>query len=563
MKLIKFVLEIDGEKKREIFFRENLNIITSKKKSDESGNSVGKSTLGRVLDYLFDGPISPIYVDEEFQTKKKEIEQLFDKSEVYASLEYLGLDNSLSVIKRRLSIDSEKQSYILNEKLVNNHEYIFHIMNTIFNVSSIKPTIRKLAPKFLRTNQFKMTKTVKFDNARNSSSSDINTVFLYLFNFGDTEILTKIHKLKNSIKNYKKNITAFKSVISQDKITTSINNIEKEIKNLEKSLLSSEQGVDKLDIVSKINLIDDKQNILSEKIFELELKIKNIINTNEILKADEQNYLLDELSTIYQYASLKVESILKDYEQAIIFHNYLLNTKREFVSQGIEKLKENLERSNLEFSEFETQKKALFEELKSKKNIEELSDTVKEIGRLDKELISLTAIVVKKDELNTKLASKTAELDILASTLDGELVNVSIFEKKFVENFKLYTNDFYGITYNFRLNFDKDSGECNPEVDDVQSNNEGGLKRLEVVTFDLAYIKTVGDLQALRPNFVLHDSIDEIDINNIRKFFNVSISLKGQHFVSLLSDKLTIEDYSKYKDYIILELSQEDKFFRI
>lgn len=512
---------------------------------------------------MFDGPIGPIYIDEEFQTKKKEIEQLFDKSEVYASLEYFGLDNNLSVIKRRLSIDSDKQYYILNEKLVNNNEYIFHIMNTIFNVYSIKPTIRKLAPKFLRTNQFKMTKTVKFDNARNSSSSDINTVFLYLFNFGDTEILTKIHKLKNSIKSYKKNIASFKSVISQDKINTSIKNIKKEIEKLEKSLLSSEQGIDKLDIVSKINIIDDKQNILSEKIFELELKIKNVINTNEILKADEQNYLLDELSAIYQYASLKVESILKDYEQAIIFHNSLLNTKREFVSHGIEKLKENLERSNLEYNEFEIQKTTLFEELKSKKNIEELSDTVKEIGRLDKELISLTAIVIKKDELDTKLAHKNAELDILASNLESELVNVSIFEKKFIENFKLYTNDFYGIPYNFSLNFDTERGECNPEVDDVQSNNEGGLKRLEVVTFDLAYIKTVGDLQALRPNFVLHDSIDEIDINNIRKFFDVSIYLKGQHFVSLLSDKLTIEDYNKYKDYIILELSQEDKFFRI
>ena len=83
MRLLRFLLEIDGEEVRNILFFDNLNIITSKKKSYSAGNSVGKSTLGRILDYLFDGPISPIYIDEEFQTPKQEIEQLFTKSIVY------------------------------------------------------------------------------------------------------------------------------------------------------------------------------------------------------------------------------------------------------------------------------------------------------------------------------------------------------------------------------------------------------------------------------------------------------------------------------------------------
>ncbi|EJB4205094.1 DUF2326 domain-containing protein, partial [Salmonella enterica] len=112
MKLLRFLLEIDGKKIREIPFFDNLNIITSKKNSDASGNSVGKSTLGRILDYLFDGSIKPIYIDEEFQTPKQEIEQLLTKSEVYVSLEYLGLDNQYNIIKRRLSTNVDLQDYI-------------------------------------------------------------------------------------------------------------------------------------------------------------------------------------------------------------------------------------------------------------------------------------------------------------------------------------------------------------------------------------------------------------------------------------------------------------------
>ncbi|EAB5743085.1 DUF2326 domain-containing protein [Salmonella enterica] len=563
MKLLRFLLEIDGKKIREIPFFDNLNIITSKKNSDASGNSVGKSTLGRILDYLFDGSIKPIYIDEEFQTPKQEIEQLLTKSEVYVSLEYLGLDNQYNIIKRRLSTNVDLQDYILNGEEVTSKEYNAHIMGSIFNVYSAKPTLRKLAPKFFRTTQHRMTKTVNFDNGRNVSRSDISTVFLYLFNFNDTEILTKVHKLKTTIKGYERNLKAFNSVISQDKIVSSITSIRREIAKLERSLLSSEKGIDKLEIVSKINAIDDEQNTLSDEILSLDLKIKNIIETKKILSNNEQVYLLSELQSIYEYASVKIESTLEDYRQALSFHNHLLSTKLEFVSHGLINLQEEHEKATVRFAQLNNQKHSLFDELKSKKKIEEISDAMKEIGKLDKELAKLTAIIDKKDDIDSRLFSERKNLTELSGELEAELTNVASFEQKFIDNFKKYTHDFYGVEYKFSLHLDQEKGECIPHVDDVESNNEGGLKRLEVVTFDLAYIKTVCDKKALRPNFVLHDSIDEIDIQHVRKVFDESIKLPGQHIVSMLSDKLNHEDYQKYKPHIILELSQSNKFFKI
>ena len=563
MKLLRFLLEIDGKKIREIPFFDNLNIITSKKNSDASGNSVGKSTLGRILDYLFDGSIKPIYIDEEFQTPKQEIEQLLTKSEVYVSLEYLGLNNQCNIIKRRLSTNVDLQDYILNGEMVTSKEYIAHIMGSIFNVYSAKPTLRKLAPKFFRTTQYRMTKTVNFDNGRNVSRSDISTVFLYLFNFNDTETLTKAHKLKTTIKGYERNLKAFNSVISQDKIVSSITSIRREIAKLERSLLSSEKGIDKLEIVSKINAIDDEQNTLSDEILSLDLKIKNIIETNKILRNNEQVYLLSELQSIYEYASVKIESTLEDYRQALSFHNHLLNTKLEFVSHGLDNLQEEHEKATVRFAQLNNQKHILFDELKSKKKIEEISDAMKEIGKLDKELAKLTAIIDKKDDIDSRLFSERKNLTELSGELEAELTNVASFEQKFIDNFKKYTHDFYGVEYIFSLHLDQEKGECIPHVDDVESNNEGGLKRLEVVTFDLAYIKTVCDKKALRPNFVLHDSIDEIDIQHVRQVFDTSINLPGQHIVSMLSDKLNHQDYQKYKPYIILELSQNNKFFKI
>ncbi len=137
------------------------------------------------------------------------------------------------------------------------------------------------------------------------------------------------------------------------------------------------------------------------------------------------------------------------------------------------------------------------------------------------------------------------------------------FEKTFIKKFKKLTKDFYGIEYNFNLNFNNDNGTYFPTVDEFQSNNEGGLKRLEVITFDLAYIETVYSEKAMRPNFVFHDSIDDIDLERIKKLFSESSNISGQHILSILSDKLPSQMYAEYKDKIILNLAEDDKFFKI
>ncbi len=563
MKLIKLKLEIDDNVVREIKFRDNLNIITNKKDVDTAGNSVGKSTLGRVLDYLFDGSINSIYIDEEFGTPNSQIKSLFTNKLVYVSLEYLGLTGISSTIKRRLSTELKKQIYFIDGEEVNNKIYISHIMKTIFYVSSEKPTIRKVAPKFFRTNSHRMLHTVKFDNGRNISKSDISTVFLYLFNFNNTEILTKRAKLKTAIDRYSKQLIAFKGVISEQKMISSISKIKKEIEKLESSILSTDKDKDKLELIKNINEIDDNQNLLSDRILTLDLKIKNIIMTKEILTSDDQSYLVDELRSIYEYASIKIDSVINDYNESLIFHNQLISTKKDFISDGLEDLKNERLNCNKQVTSLMGIKNNLYLELKSKKKIEDLSDTVKQIGELNKNLVAYSSVIEQSEIIQLKKDEKDTLLVELSNELKKELINVDNFEKTFIENFKSLTNEFYNVEYNFSLNLEKEKGECFPSVDEIESNNEGGLKRLEVILLDLSYIKTVSDKNINRPNFVLHDSIDDIDIEHIKKIFLESSKLSGQHILSMLSDKLTNDQYENYKEYIILELSQDDKFFTV
>jgi uncharacterized protein YydD (DUF2326 family) len=564
MKLNNFLLEIDGKTIRDITFEDNLNIIINDKSLSMSGNSVGKSTLGRILDYLFDGSIKDIYVDRDNDSTNKEIENLFNNHKVYASLTYSGLDGLSSTIKRQLSIGKNSKNYFVNGVSKSSKEYISHIMKTIFNVFSNKPTIRKLAPKFFRTNQYRMLHNTKLlDEYSKSSKSDFSIVMLYLFGFESTTLLTDKHDLNLKITKYKKQTQVLGSIIKDDKIKGAITEIKRRLAILEKGVLSTDKGVDKLVLVSKINEIDDKENKHIDLLINLDVKIKNVQRTNEILNNDDRTYLVSELQRIYEYASVSIDSVIRDYDDSLEFHKQLIETKKEFLSSGLPALEKIRKETELEVQQLRSNKSSLYAQISSKQNINELSATVKEIGTLTKELINNTAIIDKQEATDLNLKNTSNLLTELLEKLTSQLKCVNDFESKFIENFKIYTNELYGVEYNFSLNLDDEKGECDPSVDETQSNNEGGLKRLEIILFDLAYIKTISDMESNRPSFVVHDSVDDIDSELIVKMFNISQSLSGQQIVSVLADKLSDEQYKKYKPFMILELSQNNKFFEI
>jgi uncharacterized protein YydD (DUF2326 family) len=564
MKLHNFLLEIDGKNIRDIPFKNNLNIIINDKSVLMSGNSVGKSTLGRVLDYLFDGSINDIFVDRDNDSTNKEIENLFNNHKVYASLTYIGLDGLPNTIKRQLSIEGSSKSYYVNGALKSSKEYISHIMKTVFDVFSSKPTIRKVAPKFFRTNQYRMLHNTKLlDEYSKGSKSDLSIVMLYLFGFQNTLLLTEKHQLNTKIKKYEKQTKVLGSIIRDEKIRGTITEIKQKIKALENSLLSTDKGIDKLELVSEINKVDDQEKTQLDSLINLDVKIKNIFRTNKILTSDDRIYLVSELDRIYAYASVNLESVLRDYNDSLQFHNQLIETKKDFLSSGLPALEDQKSQTEQQLLELRKHKSLLYEQVSSKQDISELSSTVKEIGELTKELIKSTAIVEKQEATDENIEDVSKLLKELLKNLNAQLESVNNFESKFIENFKKYTNEFYGVEYKFSLNLDSAKGECYPTVDDVQSNNEGGLKRLEIISFDLAYIKTISDMESSRPTFVFHDSIDDIDIGLIVKMFDISQNLSGQQIVSVLADKLTAEQYKEYKPFMILELSQANRFFKI
>ena len=80
----------------------------------------------------------------------------------------------------------------------------------------------------------------------------------------------------------------------------------------------------------------------------------------------------------------------------------------------------------------------------------------------------------------------------------------------------------------------------------------------------MAYINFVNEKKLKRPTFVIHDSIEDVDVNQVFDIFQNANRSTGQYIVAVLSDKLTGNEFDVFKkDSIVLELSETNKFFKI
>jgi uncharacterized protein YydD (DUF2326 family) len=147
MKLISLRIFVDQILIRTIVFRQGLNLVLNKRGVGRSGNSVGKTTLARVIDYLFLGPIGAVYIDEEFKKPNEQIEALFENSSVYAELEFTGLDGNVHTISRNLSIEAKNRKFIVDGETVEEATYEQTLLSLFFDVAANRPSVRSLAPK--------------------------------------------------------------------------------------------------------------------------------------------------------------------------------------------------------------------------------------------------------------------------------------------------------------------------------------------------------------------------------------------------------------------------------
>lgn len=562
MKLIDLQITINGEVKRLVEFHAGLNLITNRPNSGRTGNSVGKSTLSRVVDFLMLGSISGIYIDEEFKKPNQDIETLFLNNHAIASLTFFD-GTQVHEIARSLTIgDKEDEEYYIDGKRVGTKDYEIFIQASMFDIRTRRPTVRSIAPKFIRNNSHRMLSTTKFLD-KNSTGKDYSELFLYLFGFSDTELLTEKRDATNLVKRRKRNSQSLNAMVKEQKPLDEIKKYRLDAKDLEENLLTFDYAPEYTNPIERLTNLQSQEDRFTHALLSTERKIENIERTIKLLAQDGDEHLINEVKAIYDYSGIALDRAILDLEKVISFHKNLIKKKEHFLIQDLPSLREEKEELIVEINSIRKDKAKVFTNLRSKESLDNVTNNLKRLGELRVELGKLEGLIEQQSKAKLDLQSAEDDLEAILKSILREMDNVYNFEKIFNKHLKVITKLLHDDEYEINFHFNQDSGICDIEMKNSVTNPEGGKKKAEVISFDFAYICTLNELMIRRPTFIFHDGIEDIDKKQIKVIFQLSKSLPGQQILSMLSDKIDEETYAQVSKNIVLLLDEDEKFFNV
>ncbi|NNH27067.1 DUF2326 domain-containing protein [Acinetobacter terrestris] len=560
MQILKLVISQNNKIIREIPFKKGLNLVINKSEvTSKTGNGVGKTTLSKVIDCLFLGNIEQLYKDYEFNTDNLEISEFLNNNEILATLFYINQNQKPQSISRILKND--KDSYFINSVQITKTNYEKFIKLEFFSITSKKPTVRSIISKFIRNDSHKMLNTINFQNSYTNDSL-FSEIFLYLLGFSNTQLLSDKKDASNLLNKRNKNLTSIKYLVKEQDPKSNLTNLYAQSKKIEDQIVTFSYDQDSPSPLQELTELQVKENTYNTDILHTQRKIENIEKTIKILNEHPKNQLLGELNEVYQYAGITLENALRDLSDVIDFHNNLLDKKQKYIGKELPLLKSRLLILSDGINQIQSTKNTLMAELTSNENLELLSKKIKELSQIRTEIGKLEGLIEQQVKAVNDKNQAEIQLQKLSIEVAQNFNTVESFIKKL--NFE-FSNNYYYL-YHEKINldheYDKQKGILKILINN-NANPEGGKKKAEVISFDQAYITTLKNLNIHRPNFIFHDSIEDIDKNQIKKIFELAEKLDGFEVISMLADKIDSDTLIKYKDCIILELSEDDKFFKI
>lgn len=542
---------------REIQFHDGVNLIVdiSKNPTEETGNSVGKTTVLRVIDYCLGSDGKDIYFDSEFNKMNDLVFNYLNNSRVTFKLILRTLSNKYIVIDRGFPNNAVMSINNVNYKTET--DFRRNLEAVIFKSTETKPSLRQLMSKFIRKDAISMSNTVKFLH-QSISASVYEILFLFLFGFKDQKILKerfdlteKIKKLKAKLKAVEgKNTLAFYNQLLL-RTDNEIAVFEKKIKDFE---LNETYDEDIKELTRLTNVLSENHVKEANINSQIELNSKSL----EELRNNKSNIDPKSIKYLYDEAKMFIPNLQVKFEELLTFHNKMISEKIYFIETNLEELKKQLHAIKYDIRELNKSKSEIYKILTSKGSFADLQRLQKQLNDLYGKKGGFTERIKLIIETKEEIKSNEEELEIVDAKISNYYNDFQNKVASFNTYFSKYSELFYGDEYIFSYESKKGF-----QIDNVKMNVGTGEKIAQIAAFDLAYISFIEKQKLPYPRFILHNNIEQVDNNQLKSLFDIANTLNGQYVVPVLRNRLMFLGEEFIEKYQIIELSQFDKFFRI
>lgn len=565
---------------RHVDFKLGANIIkgdVTDNNLTSNTNSIGKTTLIRSLDFCLGGKWESLVNDRELKSNRNNtVFDFFRKTS--PSFELLIVRNltdritwSLK-INRILSVEygrnkKEKVSIknFIDDNEVSDNVFKSILKESLFELTSEKPRLRQLIPKFIRASDHQVSNIVRYLNPM-TSNADYELLHLFLFDFSGMDLIHQRIAVEAKLKETTEQVKSLKSLVSAGTQEVTDLNISK--------LDELQEQYENYEISNHYKRENDELNLIKESISNIKSDITQLYLDKEIWKdrlyeINSKNDSINSESIAYMYkeAELYNAQLQKKYDETVAFHQTMLKNEIEFINKTL--LKSNERLSVLE-SEYVLQSKKyniLLKKLGDSGSLAEYTLLGNQINQLTKEIAESQAIlnsyhlaVEKQNKLKTEFEKLTEELNEVLTDFRRKL---TVFNRYFSK----FSKELSEANSGYLLAVEEDRNHhfnLLPRPVDGDSNVGDGHKQGVIVAFDLAYMAYASDpsIDLVRPYFFTQDKVEIMDVNTLAKLITLANDTKCQFIFPIIKDKQ--DNLSNFDENdVILTLDDSDKFFDI
>ncbi len=554
----------NGEKIiREITFHKGINLIVDytapNSKKTDSGNSVGKTTVLRLIDFCLDGDAKNLYSDPEFKDSNDKIKNFLTENNINITLnliEDIENRNSKKISICRNFLKRTKKIQTINGEKYSNDEFSSKLKSLIFKTNSEKPTFKQLKSKNIRDEKNKLVNTIR---VLSPYDTDVAYETLHLFWFGidlnqDKDELVRKQNIENRLQTRLKK----ESTLSQVKQKLLI--VDSEIERLTLKKDNFNLNPNYINQLDELNYVKQHINTLSENISRLDLRKELIHESIEDLNQGFSKASVEYIKKMYEQAKALIPCIQKTFEETLEFHNSMIQERIDFISQDLKQLDEELFINKRDLTSYLVEEEQLSKELKKSGAVDELQEIISELNIFYEQKGKLTEQKSVWEKSNEELEKIEKSLSRMTDNIESKdnLIQEKIAD--FNKIFSKFSSKLDGV--HSLLSAESDNGTYKFTITNIEGNPGTGTKKSQMASFDLSYIAFADKNEIPCLHFVLQDQIENVHANQMTNLFTDLVNqVNCQYVLPVLRDKLPRNIDILHLQ--VLSLSNRDKFFKL
>ena len=316
---------------REIKFHKGLNLIVDNTPSDtrtETGNSVGKTTVLRLVDMCLGKDPKSIYTDpSDPRSADEQIKEFLLNTKAIVELALTRSWEKDDIVIRRDFISGKKAIRTINGTHYKAEDFENALGQELLGINISKPSFRQIISHNIRYSELALTNVLKTVNVY---TKDTEYEALYLFMFGceidetdrRQELIDKI-KAENAFKK------RLEKSYNKSTFRTLLGLVDAKIEELEARKASLNVNPDFENLVSQLNKIKCQINVINVDIVTLELKKNTILETRKEIESQHSNVDIEQLSTLYKEAKSLIPEIQRTFEELVSYHNSMIASRSD------------------------------------------------------------------------------------------------------------------------------------------------------------------------------------------------------------------------------------------